>query len=168
MQDFAIIGDSAHERADGVSIVVAHAERVKLPDQLGAELERELDAHLVRQKPLDPVHDAEQDPRRRKCKHDKEERSDQGLRIRRRFASGQYAIDEILLKLRRRELHRDSDQRHQAQSQGFRPLRPHELPEPASDRLFRKAARACVASDPNPQAAPRAMRPVSQLVGMDG
>ena len=49
VQNLAVVGDAAHERADLVAIVVAHAQRVELADELRPQLERELDADLVRQ-----------------------------------------------------------------------------------------------------------------------
>ena len=49
VQDLAVVGDAAHERADLVAIVVADAQGMKLADELRAKLEGELDADLVRQ-----------------------------------------------------------------------------------------------------------------------
>ena len=130
VQDLAVVGDAADERADLVAIVVTHAQRVQLADELRAKLESELDADLVRQQPLDPVHDAEQNARGRQRQHDEQERRHQRCGIGRHLTAGQDPVDEILLKLRRRKLHGHADQHHQAHPQRRRPLRPQQGPEP--------------------------------------
>ena len=66
------------------------------------------------------------------------------------------------------QLRGHADQHHQAHSEGRGPLRPQKRPEPASNRLPGQAPRACLASNPQPQSAPRAVEPVVQFIGMDG
>ena len=65
VQDLAIVGDAADERADLVAIVIADAQGMELANELRSQLEREPDADLVRQHALDPVHESQQHSRAR-------------------------------------------------------------------------------------------------------
>ena len=143
VQDLAVVGDAAHERADLVAIVVAHAQRMELLDELRPELEGEGDADLVRLQSLDPVHQAQQHARvPASASTTSRSAATSDVALGRGFALGQDLVDQILLQLRRRQLHGHADEHQPAHRQGRGPLRPHELPEPADDRLSRQAARA--------------------------
>ena len=73
VQHLAVVGDAAHQRADLMAIVVPDPQRVQLANELEAQLGGERDADLVRQDALDPVHDAQQNARRRQRQHDQRE-----------------------------------------------------------------------------------------------
>ena len=74
LDDFAVVGHAAGDRADLVAVVVAEAERVQLLDQLGPQVERERDADARGQAALGEVHDAEHDARRGQRQHDGQQR----------------------------------------------------------------------------------------------